>query len=143
MGNNYIEKAKNYFSSLKVSNLKTNFNRMNADPYLSAKTNYKFTKYLVFMLMAFIAFTFIKLIWNVSGGSSAMTLMLRIAFLIVGVIILSKIYFLVLNPLKKTVDHYESSPTTMTSHYVDVNKEVDEIFDNFEKKEKIKEVKKK
>lgn len=126
---------KEKLSNIKFSNFKNNWEKARSDPYISAKMNYNFTKWLVWGLMLIIGFTFIKLILTVNGGSSALTLLLRGAMVVVGLMIMSKIYFTVLNPMKKTLEHYEATPSTQTSHYVDTNKEIDEIFDHFEKKE--------
>jgi len=125
---------KNPFKNYKLSNFKENWSRSKADPYVAAKMNYRFTSWLVYGLMLILGYTFFRLIISVNGGSSAYTLLLRGAMVVVGLIILSKMYFTILNPLKKTLDHYESNPTTITSHYVNTDKEIDEIFEHFEKK---------
>lgn len=132
-----FSKIKDYFKGYKIGNFKKNWNSARSDPYAQAKFNYKFTRVLIVLLMLFIGFIILKLAMNVKGGSTMMSLVLKGVMIVVGIILLNKIYFSTLNPMKKILDHYEADPETQTSKYVDVNKEVDEIIDKFDNKEKV------
>jgi hypothetical protein len=121
-----------------IAGVKTTVNRLRSDPYASVKFTYQAARVVVILVSLVIAYQIISLVINFHGGSSGMTLIYRIIFLVIGVIIIVQIYLKVLNPMKKNLDHYEATPETQTTHFVDVDKEVDDIIAHFDNKKKEK-----
>jgi hypothetical protein len=128
---------KNPFKKIQ-ENVKKRWELTRTDPYVNLKMNYNAVKYMVIFICGLIVINIITAIINMGQKASAMSLLARAAMVLVGFFIVQKMYFGVLNPLKKSLEHYEAAPTTQTSRYIDVKSEIDDIFDTFDKKEKLK-----
>lgn len=117
--------------------MKHRWQQIKANPYASAKLQYMTTKWLAIFLMAIIGYQFLNLIFTFKGGGEAggMANLTRAFMVLVGIIILSKIWTAVVIPARRTLKHYESLPVKVENEEVNVEKEVDEIFDHFKKKE--------
>lgn len=109
------------------------------NPYAALKFQYWIALCLIVVLCIFIAFTLLKLIVGYDGGSSIMTMVIRIVMFVVMVIIILKAWQ-TLTPLKNAMKHYEQNPSTKksSSEKIDVVKEVDDILLNIEKNQKLK-----
>lgn len=122
---NLIEKWKN--------RVKGNWEKTRQDPYVSVKMNYRAVKYMIIIVSGLIVVNIVSAIIKMDG-SSAMSLLVRAAMVLVGIFIIQRMYFGVLNPLKKTLDHYELNPNTQTSKKLNIEQEIDDIFAKFDKK---------
>lgn len=107
-----------------------------ANPYAEIKTQYYAMRIFVIIISLIIAVTIIIAIIKMNSRFSAMTLLVQAAMVLVGFFIIQKMYFIVLSPIKKTLEHYEVNPSTQTTKFVDVGKEVDDILNEFDDKEK-------
>ena len=127
---------KNPFKTWK-NRIKGNWNTTRSDPYIATKMNYNAIKYLIILICIIISVNiFLAIKKMASHGFSAMSLLVQGAMVLVGFFIVQKMYFSVMNPLKKTMDHYTANPITQTTKYVNVGEEVDEILKKFEVQEK-------
>jgi hypothetical protein len=90
--------------------ISSNWNKTRQDPYIAVKMNYRAVKYMIIFICGLIAVNIITAIINMNGKSSAMSLLVRFAMVLVGFFIIQRMYFGVLNPLKKTLEHYELNP---------------------------------
>jgi len=90
--------------------------------------------FLVIIVILFVCYTLFNVIINYDGGSSNMTMIMRLVMLIVMVVIVIK-FWATLTPLKNAMKHYENNPTTnkVSSVQINVGQEVDEILSNIEK----------
>ena len=114
------------------SNIKENWKKTQQDPYFSTKFQFKIQRIFIYFIMIVIAITFINLILNFHDSSS-MGIVVRLFMILIGVFLLYQIYSKTILPTKKILQHYESSPTAISSKYVNVKQEVDDILNQFDK----------
>ena len=81
--------------------------------------------------MAIIGVTFLNLIWNFKS-TGTYGLIIRVFMLFIMFYLLYQIYSKTILPTKKIIQHYESAPTPISSKYIDVKSEVDDILKNFD-----------
>jgi glucan phosphoethanolaminetransferase (alkaline phosphatase superfamily) len=119
--------------------IKQRWQIVKSSPYASLRFQYWITLGIIIFLIAFISYTMFRLIVNYDGGSSLMTMAIRIVMLIVMVVLVLQCWN-VITPIRKALKSYESNPTAQnsTGRGIDVVKEVDENFANLEKNQKNK-----
>lgn len=118
--------------------IKSRLNRIKMSPYKSIKLQYQASFVVIIILCIVIIWQLGSLILHYPGSGDWTSLLGRGAIIVVGVIIVIKA-FGVLTPLKKTLDHYEKTPTTQgVVHTKDINisDEVDSILKKYDKGEK-------
>ena len=115
----------------KFSNIKKNWQKSQQDPYFSIKFQYKIQRVFIYFIMGIIAIAFITLVYNFKS-TGTMGNVVRLFMFFIGIYILYQIYDKTILPTKKIIQHYESSPTAISSKVVDVNKEVDDILSKFD-----------
>lgn len=120
--------------NFKLGNIKKGWESMQNDPYQAAKFEYRAFKYFAIGLIVIIAIMFLQLIIRMDGGSSWMTQLSRAFTVLVGVILLSQIWFKVVVPKKQILQQYEQNPVSLQGKSINVAAEVDQIFADFEKK---------
>ena len=114
--------------------IKERWNTVRQSPYAALKFQYMVTRALVVFLILFISYMLIMVIINYDGGSSTMTMVIRLVMFVVMVIVVIKVWG-TLTPLKNALKQYEQNPSSKksTAKSIDVAAEVDEIFKNIEK----------
>jgi hypothetical protein len=118
--------------AFKIKNIKENWNRTQQDPYFSIKFQYKVQRMFVYFIMAIIGITFLMLVINFKS-TGPMGIVVRVFMIFIGIFMLYQIYAKTILPTKKIIQHYESSPTAISSKVIDVGKEVDDILNKFDK----------
>lgn len=126
-----------FLDNYNPSTIMQRWKNVKGSPYQSLKFQYQVTLGIVIILIVFISYTLIKLIINYDGGSSFMTMIIRVVMIIVMVVLALQCWN-VLTPLRKALRQYENNPTTQksTGKTINVSAEVDEIFKNIENNKK-------
>jgi hypothetical protein len=137
-------KKQNLFKSV-ISNydprvIKDRFNRIRMSPYKAIKFQYQASFVIVIVVCLVIAYELISLILHYPG-TGMMALLGQGAILVVMVMIVIKA-FGTLAPLKKTLEHYEKTPSTIgKTQTINVADTVDEILAKYDKDKKVVEAK--
>jgi len=117
----------------KFSNIKKNIQKSQQDPYFALKFEYRMKRYFIYFIMIVVGFTFIQLIWNFNSSSS-MGNVVRVFMIFVGGYMMYQIYIKTLLPIKKSIQHYDMSPSNIIAgETINVAQEVDDILNKFDK----------
>lgn len=122
----------------KPATMKYNWEKVKANPHASAQLQYMATKWIAIFLMCVIGYQFIHifLTFKGGGGTGGMANLTRGFMLLVGIIVVSKLWTKIVIPARKRFEHFKNMPMKVEGETVDVEKEVDEIFDHFNKEKK-------
>lgn len=112
-------------------NIKSNWNRAQQDPYFAIRFNYKIQRIFIYFVMFIIGITFVSLVYNFKS-SGTMGNVVRIFMVFIGIFMLYQIYSKTILPTKKIIQHYEASPTAISSKVINVKSEVDTILSKFD-----------
>lgn len=118
--------------AFRIKNIKENWTKTQQDPYFSIKFQHKVQQMFVYFIMAIIGVTFLMLVINFKS-TGPMGIVVRVFMIFIGIFMLYQIYAKTILPTKKIIQHYESSPTTISSKFINVEKEVDDILNKFDK----------
>lgn len=116
-----------------LKNVRKNWSIVKSSPYASLKMQYVSAKIIVGTLIAFIAYSMVKIIIMYNGGSSFMTLLGRVIMVALLLFIAFKTWS-TLGPFKQRLEAYEKSPQHKTYKRLNVKKEIDDIIASFEHK---------
>ena len=118
--------------AFRIKNIKENWTKTQQDPYFSIKFQHKVQRMFVYFIMAIIGVTFLMLVINFKS-TGPMGIVVRVFMIFIGIFMLYQIYAKTILPTKKIIQHYESSPTAISSKFINVEKEVDDILNKFDK----------
>lgn len=142
-----MSKVTEFFKSrfTNIASIKSNFNKIKANPYSAIIFEYKAYKLIVILLAIFIVAQLSYSIFTLTGNSKPMTMLSRGATLLIMCILCFKLYGLV-QQKKKIMEQYLANPVVIDNipeeKKLDVGKEVDELLAKYDENGKLKEVKK-
>lgn len=121
-----------------LTNVKKDWLTVKNNPYAYQKFMYYAYRAVIILVAVIITFQIVRMVLSVSSGNNPMALLTRAFMVLVGVLIIMKIFGL-LKDLKTTLLHYESNPVTI-DNYINENKidpvaEIDDILKKYDKKD--------
>jgi uncharacterized membrane protein YcjF (UPF0283 family) len=115
----------------------SNWKKVQGSPYASLKFQYMVTRILIIVIIAVVVWQLTMLVIRYDGGSNGyMTMIGRGVIILVMVMVVVKAWG-ALTPLKNAMKQYEAHPVETGANEfsnINVGKEVDEILDEYDKK---------